>query len=495
MMKKASVRWLAMAAAAVMACAGLAGCGGSGGPADSSAAPVSAQSDGNSTTATEDEFNNLITGGESTTATGDSNVSSKPGSGTTRTTTVQTTTPKAVETPQSEEIYKSIKGTTIEIPVFAEPEEDVLARQKAFEERYSCKVHFTVYGWNDWRTKLMQLVGSKKAPDLTPVFDEQFITYVCKNVIQPIESFVDKKAPNWDPDLLSLYTWGGKLYSVATSAAPITIYYNKDMFEDKGLEDPYKLYKAGKWDFDKFRETAKALTAYNGEKMVTIGFATWIWDVFCLANGSTGISLEKAGQIDITLGTQANLKGLELIQKMVREDKSYSPALKADSNFQAGKVGMIAERAYYAIGAYDLYNEGSFELGWVPLPKGPNVSGEVAPAIVESFGVPVGAANPKGGMAWVYYGAVRAAQLEQSKDPEYMESFHKTWSDEHYGYYKDYMSRAKLVCSFINGVGNWYPSKRWGMWEEIFEKGTPPATAVEKHKSELQYEIDTLLKK
>ena len=229
---------------------------------------------------------------------------------------------------------------------------------------------------------------------------------------------------------------------------------------------------------------------------MTTGFATWIWDVLCLANGATGISLSNEKKdISITLNSEAYLKGLETIQKMELVDKSYVHTMKQDSAFQSGKVAMIAERPWLAVGAFDLHKTGSFDIGWVPLPKGPNVKGEVAPAIVEAWGVPVGAVNPKGGMAWVYYGSIFEADQIATNDPVYFESFNKTWKADQYEAYMEYMKRSTLVCSFINGVGDWYPNKRNGLWMEIFETGTPPATAVEKHKAELQYEISQILKK
>lgn len=39
-----------------------------------------------------------------------------------------------------------------------------------------------------------------------------------------------------------------------------TVYYNKKMFEDAGLETPWELYKQDKWDWNAFAEAAEELT-------------------------------------------------------------------------------------------------------------------------------------------------------------------------------------------------------------------------------------------
>ena len=104
------------------------------------------------------------------------------------------------------------------------------------------------------------------------------------------------------------------------------------------------------------------------------------------------------------------------------------------TKFLAGRVGMYAERADYSVAQYNMYEDAPFEIGFVPLPKGPSVPDEVelAPAIIETFGVPTGAKNPLGGMAWQYFSQVYANQrmlgigVEEEDKELVWTSFYKT---------------------------------------------------------------------
>ena len=41
------------------------------------------------------------------------------------------------------------------------------------------------------------------------------------------------------------------------------IYYNKEIFENEGIDDPLELYNNGEWDFDNLMRIAKELTYNN----------------------------------------------------------------------------------------------------------------------------------------------------------------------------------------------------------------------------------------
>ena len=47
------------------------------------------------------------------------------------------------------------------------------------------------------------------------------------------------------------------------STSPFVIFYNKDLFDKAGLEDPMALAAKGQWNMAKFQEVAKKLTDAN----------------------------------------------------------------------------------------------------------------------------------------------------------------------------------------------------------------------------------------
>lgn len=389
-------------------------------------------------------------------------------------------------------LYAGLDGTTVTIPLFAEPDDLTKKQIEAFQAKYKAKIKYDVYGWQEYQARLLVMVNSSTAPDITPVFDQQYLMYVGKNIIQPIEPYINKNDTAWDSKLNDLYKWGGKQYTVSTSSdlGVFGIYYNKDLFEEYEVDDPYELYQAGKWDFDAFRKAAKQLTVEeDGSRLIT-GFYSWKWDILVMANGGQGIRLGDNKTIQITLDEPRELKAFELIQDMQLEDKSYDYAYQsADSYFKAGRIAMISERPGYS----EQYHKGKFKVGWVPLPKGPDVKEEIAPCIVGAWGVPRGAKNGEGGVAWIYSKELYRQQNQNSA--LYQKGEDKIWPDKTLkARYDAYVAKAKLHTSLIGGCNNWDKSTRWGFWEEIFVKNTPPSTAVAKHKAELQHEIDQINK-
>lgn len=386
----------------------------------------------------------------------------------------------------------SNKKKVVNIPLFGEPDELGKANIKRFEQKYGAKVEYKIYGWQEYQTRLLVMVNSGTAPDITPVYDQQYLMYVGKNVIQPVTPYINPKDKVWDSDLINMYKWGNEQYVVSTDSdlGVFGIYYNVDLFEEYDVDDPYELYKKGKWDFENFRRVAKELTVTEDGRAVITGFHCWKWDILVLANGGTGIKLGNNKQISITLGDSRELKAFELIQNMQIDDKSFDYAYQsADNYFKAGRIAMISERPAYA----SEYFKGEFEVGWVPLPKGPDVKGTIAPSIVGATGIPRGAKNPQGGMDWI---KCCAEYFQSNPNDASLKKIEKErWPDANLKKrYDEYISKATLHTSLIGGCNNWDKSTRWGFWEEIFVKNTPPSTAVAKHKQELQYEINQVTK-
>jgi len=62
------------------------------------------------------------------------------------------------------------------------------------------------------------------------------------------------------PFALEEGTYNGQLYGLNMLGGCQLIYYNKNLFRQAGLPDPYQLYLHGEWTMDKFVEIAERLT-------------------------------------------------------------------------------------------------------------------------------------------------------------------------------------------------------------------------------------------
>ncbi|MCL2776096.1 MAG: hypothetical protein FWD71_22550 [Oscillospiraceae bacterium] len=79
----------------------------------------------------------------------------------------------------------------------------------------------------------------------------------------------------WNQNSIKEFTLAGKLHSVTgdislwNTMAEIVFYFNKQLIEQNGLEDPYSLVRSGDWTWDKLGEMAKAVTRdINGDGVI-----------------------------------------------------------------------------------------------------------------------------------------------------------------------------------------------------------------------------------
>ena len=397
---------------------------------------------------------------------------------------------------ETDDLYKDIKGTTVRVISFEEPATIVKLQVKAFQKHYGCTVKMEIYSWADWQNRILEMVSAGNAPDLAICFDQNFLKYASTGVLQPIDSFIDPDAPLWDSNILNTYQWKGKTYCVNTNAFDgIVLHYNKNLLENAGLDgknDPWEVYKRGEWTFEKFRDYAKQLTVTKNGKTDVWGYASWIDTVFMMAAGGTGIQVNANGSITNTIDKPAELAGIEMIRQLVHEDKSTSFEAQQQHNalFRAQKAAFLAERPSYAV-ADDSVNNG-FEIGMVPLPKLDKNSKHYLPTITQGWGVPVGAKNPKGAMAYIYYSGVFS---EANENTAYaLESRRKIINDEHLARYNEIVDSIPKINSFINSVGNWQ-NKQWeNLWLPVYVDNVSAANAAAKAKPVLQYEIDQTIK-
>ena len=146
---------------------------------------------------------------------------------------------------------------------------------KQFTKQTGIKVEWRVVAYSDYFTKLAALIASgENIPDVARTLGpipSQMLNY------QPISAtgfdFTDKA---WDKNIMDMYTVNGKVYATSLQNTHIgsvsLMFYNKNLIDKYNFEDPYKLWKAGKWNWEKFIamcEDYKELTdnvAVTGER-------------------------------------------------------------------------------------------------------------------------------------------------------------------------------------------------------------------------------------
>ncbi len=158
-------------------------------------------------------------------------------------------------------IPATLKNTTVTYFCWTDPhyrmEKSALAE---FEEKTGIKLVYEPVSANTFYDDLAARIAAGNSPDM--VRNRYTDVYALAN-LQPIEnSGFDFSDPVWDNDIVDMYTFNGKRYGMNTRNSPLVemtmMYYNRKALGDAGLEDPYTLWKNGKWTWSKFWEMCEA---------------------------------------------------------------------------------------------------------------------------------------------------------------------------------------------------------------------------------------------
>ena len=267
------------------------------------------------------------------------------------------------------------KTLTILIPGHNENDESLWQNQvvKAFCEQYpDIKVEFVTADWSNWEEKLMAAYRSGDPIDLINDGVNNNPRFALNNITQPIDPYVDMTNPNLKTEVMNeIFTYGGKHYVAASEVNVAVLYYNKNLFQQEGLEDPAELYAKGEWNWENFVKLAKKLTDGSANRF---GFATEYPYLFYGSNATSILSLDENSKYVLNLDDPALIESLEMLQ-----DGSFDSCWSGwEGNpllsFQKGQAAMFAdfqwqEKSIIAGKKFGLTN---FEYGVVPMPYGPN---------------------------------------------------------------------------------------------------------------------------
>ena len=268
------------------------------------------------------------------------------------------------------------KTLTILIPGHNEKDETLWQNQvvKAFCEQYpDIKVEFVTADWSNWEEKLMAAYRSGDPIDLINDGVNNNPKFPLMGITQPLQNYVNMSNPNLKMEAMDeCFKYGNNYYVAASEVNFGVIYYNKDMFAAKNLEDPMELYKKGEWNWTNFTRMAKQLTNKNTD---TYGFATEFPYLFYGANATATLKLDANGYYSLNMDDPAFVAALGIIQDGVYKSGWSGWDGTAMGTFQTGKAAMLGSFTMYEgdINALaSLFGWDPINYAAVPLPAGPN---------------------------------------------------------------------------------------------------------------------------
>ncbi|MHA7965126.1 ABC transporter substrate-binding protein [Paenibacillus sp. CAU 1782] len=409
-------------------------------------------------------------------------------------------TPATVEPTPTEEEAKTIDlgGRTIRIAAWWDEkpkgetagEKARLEKMAQLEEDYNFKFEFINVPFEEYMDKFTTTVlAGEPFADIAIMEYKRAIVPVKAGQVLPISEFTTaaNDINNEQKLVMKLPSLGGGEYAFNSPGVSIVgLHYNRDLFKRLGLPDLQELYNNGEWTWEKFLDIAKQATrdTDNDGKNDAFGFSGWPADMarhFGAANGITFV--DDSTMLDMSTDPKM-IETLELVNRVINVENvnKVKTGNKMDWNeINTFKDGDVAMAIQYDWNIGDL----TFEVGVVPIPKGPSGDGQhtYASTALNGWFIPKGVEDPQ--IVYQIFEEMRdVPPTEEYLGQDWLESRYKTEAD------------IAMALEHVNGTGKIsveegipdYPF--FAIMDDIIVNNQSVTATVEKYKAEAQAALD-----
>lgn len=325
-------------------------------------------------------------------------------------------------------------------------------RADAFTKETGIKLSITKTTQGLYQTKLASMVMANNAPDLAAMSSSNFPTFILKDLIQPVDGYIDASDSGWDLEMMNALKWNGKYYGLSVKGSQMeqqfVIYYNKTLFDSWGVKTPTEYWKSNNWNWDTFRECAINMTGTKGGQTIT-GFAPAAlsyWSYFAVSAGVPMVgynSQSSAFTNNMTNSTVAN--AFKFANQLIYTDK----CAKTQGGLTDGDLAMMGGGEWYMWKGDELDKNMTDEWSVVPWPS-PKGQTSTLPCDSQLWCLGNGSANPEGAVKFIRYWL----DLSNGKKEVYAKGNNKSKSDEYYNLEKIHAKLWNMnkCFTFANGV-------------------------------------------
>ncbi len=184
---------------------------------------------------------------------------------------------------------EKLRGTTVTFFNWNPPSEYTGATtvMNNFTKETGIKIEWVTQDYDTYLTKLASMVASDTAPDFARTRGPLVANM---QSFQPLSAAkFDFTDAAWDKDVMKDYSIKDKAYATSLNNTHLgsmsVMFYNKALIDKYDYEDPYKLWKDGKWTWDKFLDMTKEFKKDAGTEF---GAGAWEWSGLSLIFGVGG---------------------------------------------------------------------------------------------------------------------------------------------------------------------------------------------------------------
>lgn len=304
-------------------------------------------------------------------------------------------------------IGKTLKGSTVNILVWYDVPKAEQSVIDAFTKKTGIKVKFVKVAQKNYLTTLASRVGSGASPDLACIIGDTYPTPIVRGLFSELDTkYFNLNNSAYAKDVMDAYKWQGKYYTVAYKGSMMgdmyCVYFNKDMFEEKGVETPYEIWKRNpnEWTWKKFAELAKEMTYKTSDNQQIFGVSIAYPQAVMLSYGTDLIKMTDNGLVNNTKDTKLKeawkaINELKTSQSMMRDNAHQNDLINKKVAMHVNGQWLMQKASAYSTGMKEAW-------GVAPFPK--QDGGEYyVPFRGTMWGVPKNAKNVEGAAACLDY--------------------------------------------------------------------------------------------
>ena len=211
------------------------------------------------------------------------------------------------------------------------------------------------------------------------------------------------------PELLDMFKYKDAQYVLPEQFTDVVLFYNKRHFDEAGLTPPPADWTDATWNWDKFLETAMALTKKDGSRVSQFGFVDAWWTALSsmvIGTGNGGNWFDT--YVNPTAATVTDPKIIEGLQWYADLMNVHNVAPNAEQAatqggidvFLAGRASMtlVGHWMYPAMSELNAKGELDFDIGVLPVGPG----GTTAKTDLGGTGLSVSASSKNSQQAWEF---------------------------------------------------------------------------------------------
>lgn len=248
----------------------------------------------------------------------------------------------------------------------------------AYKEATGVEVTVVPIASDSYSTKIQATLAGGNNPDLAFVdAGVQSTQLASKGKLLALKEYgVEEYKDKFYDSVWDTMVYKDDVYGLRITSNNLALFYNKEMFANKGLEEP-----TADWTWDDLRNAAKTLTdADNNIYGLDLpiydknGGYTWNWLPFLWQNGGEFLNDDRT---EAVFNSPEGVEALEFWKKMVQEDKSVplQAAPTGVNRFTSGITAMVLDGPW-SLNTFLSDPEFKDKFGVAPLPQSSTASAE-----------------------------------------------------------------------------------------------------------------------